>query len=171
MSPLQGSPDDNQTPTLEMAYVLFMDIVGYSRRSLPEQSALVAELQDLVRSSGEFARAEAYLRRARSEATRNLQRDDFFGVLKADADDELAGALVNEAKIHFARGSFPLAKDRTDEALDVQPGNREAQELSARIDAALGTTTYDRLANSAAYDRIRARRDAIMPRPVVTPNR
>src|SRR2546422_8820123 len=45
---------------LEIAHVLFIiDIVGYSKLSINEQHAAVEELNQLVRASGQFQRAEA----------------------------------------------------------------------------------------------------------------
>ena len=58
MSPLPASPDDNQTPTLEMAYVLFMDIVGYSRLATDVQQETLRKLQQTVRSGNEFRNAQ-----------------------------------------------------------------------------------------------------------------
>src|SRR5439155_19837459 len=42
----------------ETAHVLFMDIVGYSDEEMPVQRRLLEELQELVRGTGEFRRAE-----------------------------------------------------------------------------------------------------------------
>jgi TolB-like protein/Tfp pilus assembly protein PilF/class 3 adenylate cyclase len=44
---------------LEIAHVLFMDIVGYSKLLINEQRALLEELNQIVRSTGEFQNAEA----------------------------------------------------------------------------------------------------------------
>src|SRR6476620_9010733 len=44
---------------LEIAHVLFIDIVGYSKLSINEQHAAVEELNQIVRASEEFQRAEA----------------------------------------------------------------------------------------------------------------
>ena len=44
---------------MEIAHVLFMDIVGYSTRLTDEQQALVDELNQIVRSSDEFIKAAA----------------------------------------------------------------------------------------------------------------
>src|SRR6266699_2556066 len=44
---------------LEIAHVLFIDIVGYSKLSVNEQHAAVEELNQIVRSSGQFQKAEA----------------------------------------------------------------------------------------------------------------
>src|SRR6186713_3682534 len=44
---------------LEIAHVLFIDIVGYSKLSINEQHAAVEELNQVVRTSAQFQRAEA----------------------------------------------------------------------------------------------------------------
>src|SRR5215472_13449096 len=43
----------------EIAHVLFIDIVGYSKLSINDQHAAVEELNQIVRSSEQFQRAEA----------------------------------------------------------------------------------------------------------------
>jgi len=47
------------TSTLEIAHVLFMDIVGYSNLHMEVQRKLVKLLQEMVRNTAEFARAHA----------------------------------------------------------------------------------------------------------------
>src|SRR5437762_6718752 len=44
---------------LEIAHVLFVDIVGYSKLSINEQRAAVDELTQVVRSSDQYQKAEA----------------------------------------------------------------------------------------------------------------
>src|SRR2546429_2440834 len=44
---------------LEIVHVLFIDIVGYSKLSINEQHAAVEELNQMVRASGQFQKAEA----------------------------------------------------------------------------------------------------------------
>src|SRR6202048_2290221 len=44
---------------LEIGHVLFIDIVGYSKLSINEQHAAVEELNQIVRVSEQFKRAEA----------------------------------------------------------------------------------------------------------------
>jgi class 3 adenylate cyclase len=44
---------------LEIAHVLFIDIVGYSKRSINEQRAAIDELTQAVRTSEQFQNAEA----------------------------------------------------------------------------------------------------------------
>ena len=44
---------------LEIAHVLFLDIVGYSKLSINEQHARIQELNEIVRQSEQFRKAEA----------------------------------------------------------------------------------------------------------------
>src|SRR5437899_4935873 len=44
---------------LEIAHVLFIDIVGYSKLSINDQHAALEELNQIVRASEQFQRAEA----------------------------------------------------------------------------------------------------------------
>src|SRR3989454_1151513 len=44
---------------LEIAHVLFIDIVGYSKLSVNEQHARIEELNEIVRASEQFQKAEA----------------------------------------------------------------------------------------------------------------
>jgi len=43
---------------VEIAHVLFIDIVGYSKLSVNEQHAAVEELNQIVRASEQFRKAE-----------------------------------------------------------------------------------------------------------------
>src|SRR5216110_536057 len=43
---------------LEIAHVLFIDIVGYSKLSINEQRAAIDELNEVVRTSEQFQKAE-----------------------------------------------------------------------------------------------------------------
>ncbi len=53
------SADINRDRRLEIAHVLFIDIVGYSKLLLNEQAQAVDELNDIVRSTKQFQRAQA----------------------------------------------------------------------------------------------------------------
>ena len=46
-------------PKLEMAYVLFMDLVAFAIMSMDRQRQVLQQLQELVRGSEEFQRAQA----------------------------------------------------------------------------------------------------------------
>ena len=53
---MAGPGGDKQ---LELAHVLCTDIVGYSKLSMDQQSALLSQLNDIVRKTDQFRRAEA----------------------------------------------------------------------------------------------------------------
>ena len=53
------SAEDKPDLHLEIAHVLFIDIVGYSKLSINEQRAVVDELTSVVRGSEQFHKAEA----------------------------------------------------------------------------------------------------------------
>jgi hypothetical protein len=56
-------PEIKKEIQLEIAHVLFVDIVGYSKLSINEQRAAVEELSKIVRSSDQYQSAEAAGRR------------------------------------------------------------------------------------------------------------
>lgn len=53
------APDQTQAPILEIAHVLFMDIVSYSKLPMDQQQDVLCQLQGAVRKTAEFSRAEA----------------------------------------------------------------------------------------------------------------
>jgi len=53
------SQPPSQIPSLEMAYVLFTDLVGYSLLPMDRQAEIIQSLQEIVRSTAEFQRAQA----------------------------------------------------------------------------------------------------------------
>lgn len=52
-------PESRSISFLEIAHVLFMDIVSYSTMPMDLQRRLISDLQELVRNNSEFARAQA----------------------------------------------------------------------------------------------------------------
>ena len=52
-------PQSGQGPALELAHVLFMDVVAYSRLAIDEQQRVIGRLQEAVRGTAEFQRALA----------------------------------------------------------------------------------------------------------------
>jgi eukaryotic-like serine/threonine-protein kinase len=50
--------DSGANRTLEIAHVLFMDIVAYSQLPMDEQTRLIEKLQQIVRNATEFSRAQ-----------------------------------------------------------------------------------------------------------------
>ena len=53
------SAEINKQIELEIAHVLFIDIVGYSKLSINEQRAAVEELNQIVRATEQFQKGEA----------------------------------------------------------------------------------------------------------------
>src|SRR2546429_5913149 len=53
------STEINKQIALEIAHVLFIDIVGYSKLSINEQHAAIDEVNELVRTPEQFQKAEA----------------------------------------------------------------------------------------------------------------
>jgi len=53
-----SDPASGAAPALEMAHVLFMDIVAYSKLPMDQQHKLLCQLQEAVRNSQAFARAQ-----------------------------------------------------------------------------------------------------------------
>jgi class 3 adenylate cyclase/Flp pilus assembly protein TadD len=47
-----------EAPPLEIAHVLFLDIVAYSRQRMDQQQRIIRDLQEAVRATPEFARAQ-----------------------------------------------------------------------------------------------------------------
>lgn len=52
-------PQPSPTPCLEIAHVLFMDIVAYSTLPMDHQRRVLGDLQEAVRNTSEFIRAQA----------------------------------------------------------------------------------------------------------------
>jgi TolB-like protein/Flp pilus assembly protein TadD len=90
---------------LEIAHVLFIDIVGYSKLSINEQNAAVDELTRIVRATEQFQRAEA------SERLVKISTGDgialvFYTNLEAPVRCamELSRALKDHPRLHLRMG-------------------------------------------------------------------
>jgi hypothetical protein len=53
------SPDPSSDVKLEIGHVLYLDIVGYSKFLIHEQSELVRELKEIVRETEQVQHAES----------------------------------------------------------------------------------------------------------------
>jgi hypothetical protein len=53
------SADSQSDVDLEVAHVLFLDVVGYSKLLINEQAEVIAQLNQIVRATDHFRRAEA----------------------------------------------------------------------------------------------------------------
>ena len=64
----------------EIAHVLFMDMVDYSRGSMEEQARLAHELRTVVRGTPEFQRAEVMVAPSLQTEGKDLQRSQGVGM-------------------------------------------------------------------------------------------
>jgi TolB-like protein/Tfp pilus assembly protein PilF len=90
---------------LEIAHVLFIDIVGYSKLSINEQQAAVEELNQVVRASEQFQRAEAADRLLKI-ATGDGMALVFYTSPEAPAQCavEISRALKEHQRLHVRMG-------------------------------------------------------------------
>jgi class 3 adenylate cyclase len=108
---LPGRPSDSSkgssptSRTLEMAHVLFMDIVAYSRMPMDQQEESLRHLQDKVRGTSEFTRAQA------SNQLIRLPTGDGMALVFFDDPEapvrcafELARALRQEVSLQLRMG-------------------------------------------------------------------
>ena len=90
---------------LEIAHVLFIDIVGYSKLSISDQHAAVEELTRIVRASEQFQRAEAA-----SRLTRIPTGDGMVLVFYTNPEApaqcavEISGALKEHPRLQLRMG-------------------------------------------------------------------
>src|SRR5205085_12067529 len=95
----------NRDRRLEIAHVLFIDIVGYSKLLLNEQTAVLHELNGIVRASEQFRLAHA------SEALLRLPTGDGVALIfrsspeaPAECAIEVAQALRNHPTLQVRMG-------------------------------------------------------------------
>ena len=90
---------------LEIAHVLFIDIVGYSKLSINDQHATVEELNRIVRASEQFQRAEAASRLIRIPTGDGMVLV-FYTNLEAPAQCavEISGALKEHPRLQLRMG-------------------------------------------------------------------
>ena len=90
---------------LEIAHVLFIDIVGYSKLSINEQRAAVEELNEVVRTSKQFQNAEAAGRLIKI-ATGDGMALVFYTSPEAPAQCavEISGALKEHPRLQLRMG-------------------------------------------------------------------
>jgi TolB-like protein/class 3 adenylate cyclase len=115
----------------EIAHVLFMDIVGYSRLSINEQTELIDKLNDVVRQTEEFRNAEAAGKLVRLPTGDGMALV-FFNTPEAPARCalEISRALKNDPAIALRMG---INSGPVNEVLDV---NERSNVAGAGIDNA-----------------------------------
>ena len=97
---------------LEIAHVLFIDIVGYSKLSINDQHAAVEELNRIVRASEQFQRAEAASRLIRIPTGDGMVLVFYTNPEgPAQCAVEISHALKEHPRLHLRMGihSGPLA--------------------------------------------------------------
>lgn len=84
------SSEGTQNHELRLAHVLFVDIVGYSKLPINRQGELLQQLNQIVRATEQFRRAEAAnkLCRSRNSHSQTAPADtlftiDYFGAASA----------------------------------------------------------------------------------------
>src|SRR2546430_2460922 len=88
----------------EIAHVLFIDIVGYSKLSVNDQHAAVEELNQVVRASEQFQKAEA--------GNRLLKIPTGDGTTKAQRAGPRGATLATRARSPWVRGVGSVAPRR-----------------------------------------------------------
>src|SRR3989440_8615762 len=97
---------------LEIAHVLFLDIVGYSKLSVNEQHAQVEELNGIVRLSEQFRKAEAASRLLKIPTGDGMALVFYKSPEEpAQCAVEISRALKDNARLHVRMGihSGPLS--------------------------------------------------------------
>jgi class 3 adenylate cyclase len=110
---------------LEIAHVLFLDIVGYSKLSVNEQHARVEELNEIVRLSDQFRNAEAASRLLKIPTGDGMPLVFYKSPEEpARCALEISRALKDNARLQVRNGhsQFP----------DKFTANAEAREICAR---------------------------------------
>ena len=103
-------PDDNRKEIeLEIAHVLFIDVVGYSKLSANEQHARINELNEVVRSSEQFRKAETANRLLKIPTGDGMALEK--QLLNGLTSDERAvlGRLLAKLGVQVAQGADPHA--------------------------------------------------------------
>jgi TolB-like protein/class 3 adenylate cyclase len=90
---------------LEIAHVLFIDIVGYSKLSINQQRAVIDELNEVVRTSDQFQKAEAAERLIKIPTGDGMALV-FYTSLEAPAQCavEISGAVKEHSRLQLRMG-------------------------------------------------------------------
>jgi TolB-like protein/class 3 adenylate cyclase/Tfp pilus assembly protein PilF len=97
--------DFNEDPEREIGHVLFMDIVGYSKRVIEEQRELQHELNTIVRASPQFSAAEAQGKLVRLPTGDGMALVFFnSGEAPIRCAVDVARALKDHSQLHLRMG-------------------------------------------------------------------
>ena len=125
------SAEPGLDPQMEIGHVLAMDIVGYSKLLIHEQSQLLQRLNEIVRGTNQFRAADAHGKLIRLPTGDGMALV-FFNDPKAPIEcaSEIATALRNHSDIQLRMG---IHSGPVNEVLDV---NERANVAGAGIDIA-----------------------------------
>ena len=150
---------DGDSTRLEMAHVLFMDLVGYSRLSIEEQHSRIGALQELVRLRPAYKRAESEGALLAHPAGDGMALA-FFGDPSSPAQCalEVAGAVAERSdlplRMGIHTGTIHRAEDINRAANVRGPGINLAQRVMDCGDAGhilLSYTAADALTDSETW--------------------
>lgn len=123
---LSTNTEDDELARLEIAHVLFMDIVGYSKLHIEQQTQLRRQLKKIVRNTDEYRRAQMS-RAVISRSTGDGMALVYFGDPEAPARCavEISRALRNLPELQLRMGihSGPVFRDSDmNDQIDVAGG-------------------------------------------------
>ena len=142
------SAEGRSDPQMEIGHVLAMDVVGYSKLLIREQSELLRRLNEIVRNTAQVCAADAQGKLIRLP-TGNGMALVFFGDPKAPIEcaTEIAIALKQEPEIALRMGihSGPINRvlDVNERANAAGAGILRPKEILAHHDPALGYNIGD----------------------------
>src|SRR5438445_12008865 len=128
---------------LEIAHVLFIDIVGYSKLSINEQHAAVDELNAVVRTSEQLQKAEA-LDRLIKIPTGDGMALVFYTSLEAPAQCavEISRALKEHPRLETSDGGTQRSGERRDRCKPSRQSRRCRSQHSAAGDGLRGCRAH-----------------------------
>src|ERR1700681_3695465 len=99
------SAEDQSDPQMEIGHVLAMDVVGYSKLLIDEQTELLRRLSEIVRGTAPFRTADAQEKLIRLPTGDGMTLG-FFGDPKAPIEfaSEIATALKDHPEIPLRMG-------------------------------------------------------------------
>ena len=105
MDTSKADPVQSSAPPLEIAHVLFLDIVGFSLMQLNRQNLVVEQLQNCVRKSNEYRAAEARRQLVRIPTGDGMALAFFGDPLSAvRASLEIGAALKDDTDLNVRMG-------------------------------------------------------------------
>ncbi len=96
------SGDEISEPELEIAHILFIDTVGFSKLLMPDQRKLLSDLNDLVRGTDTFRQSEA------KDSLVRLPTGDGMALVFADDPEAPVRCALEISRITHGNAALPL---------------------------------------------------------------